>query len=590
MKRPAGVLAVEVHDLSLLASALAGRRTALQVARDDDGLRHAYFDGQRIMLPAAVAGSEQGWLHVVSQALLIGAGSLDPTVLRRLVARPAAARRYAWLEVVRAGVLLSDRVPPRYARALKQARAPLTHDPVESATLALSDQALPDMPDFIGTVRPLAVLRGAVSRDGMAALKSRAAIEKIQPPEPMREFGEDEASEDSKILRLFSNPFSGRNPVSDMLNQILGVGASRGHRQDTTEGNDGSELPIGRIERAWRRGANALRAQLPLDVHEPDPQHEPATHVYPEWDGATQRYRPDWVCVDEVDPWRPDGPRDLAATLQVPSLRLRRELSRLPLDFEMHRRQRDGTEFDVGALIDHAASLRTGHAIDTPAVYRASHRTRRDLGVVVVMDASGSTEERNERGESVFDHHAGAALRITRTLDALGDRVALYGFQSWGRRLVHMVRLKGQEEAWSGRVAERLAHLDAVGFTRTGAAVRHVDRLLRTQIRLPHRLLVLITDGLSYDSDYEGAYAEDDTRKALAEARAQGTACVCICIGGSVEAATLARVFGASQLLMVDDSSQIDARLRGVCARALAGVSRRGRSAARAAAHERMAA
>ena len=162
-----------------------------------------------------------------------------------------------------------------------------------------------------------------------------------------------------------------------------------------------------------------------------------------------------------------------------------------------------------------------------------------------------------------------------RTFDRLGDRIAAYGFQSWGRRMVHFSRLKGHDEAWSQAVAVRFAHLEPVGYTRTGAAIRHAHRVLRTAVRLPNRLLILITDGFSYDQDYEERYAEADARMALSEASAAGTACVVVCIGGAQTADKLASVFGQSNLLIVDDGRQIQGRIGRVCARALAAVSHR---------------
>src|SRR5438445_4622876 len=77
----------------LLASAVAGRRIAVHVSSGDDEL--AYSDGQCIVLPAHASDA---WREVVAQALLIAAGSLDAAVLRRLIGRPRAARRYALLE------------------------------------------------------------------------------------------------------------------------------------------------------------------------------------------------------------------------------------------------------------------------------------------------------------------------------------------------------------------------------------------------------------------------------------------------------------------------------------------------------------
>ena len=570
-----------VDNYSYLASAIAGRRVSVHLTAGEEVL--AYCDGQNIQLPRRDE-SEHGeaWLEVIAQSLLMAADSLSVPVLRRLVGRPQAARRFAYLEVRRTLRLLESRVPHAFSRhpalnaPLTDKRA-LTGSADESATYALeARRPLPDIPDFVGSVRPLATLRNRVANEGLAALtkkQQQGQISKEENPPPEQD--DDQETESSKLLKLFENPLMGRNPLSDMLNKILGMGTSRGNREQNPNSGGGSEMPVARIERAWRRGVNAVKAVLPFELPDFDTTGVSPQFTYPEWDEFKQQYRKDWVYIDEVDPWRMDGPVDLSGILTQAPREMQRQLASLGLDYEMHRRQLEGTEFDVGRLIECAIDLKAGYSPTSMDVYRASRKTRRDLGVMVVVDISGSTEEKNTRGESVFEHHIRAAYQLAQTLDRLGDRVALYGFQSWGRKLVRMVRLKGHEENWSGRVGERFSLLEPLGYTRTGAAIRHADRMLRTSMRLPNRLLILITDGFSYDQDYEEKYAEADARKALAEARAEGTACVCLCIGGSVGAAQLGNVFGSANLLMVDDTSQIPGRIRQVCMEALRGVSKR---------------
>ena len=570
-----------VDRYGFLASAIAGRRVSVHLTSGDEAL--AYCDGITVLLPRRAAGGDgDAWLEVIAQSLLLAADSLALPVLRRLVGRPQAARRYAYLEVRRAMTNYESRIPHAFSRhpglntELKSATA-LTRSADESASYALEARwPLPDIPAFVGSVRPLVTMRNRISNEGLAALtKKQQQGQFTQDENPPPEQSDDEETETSKLLKLFENPLMGKNPISDMLNKILGMGTSRGNREENPNSGGGSEMPVARIERAWRRGINAVKAVLPFELPDFDISGVSPQFTYPEWDEFKQQYRKDWVYIDEVDPWRMDGPTDLAGVLTPAPREMQRQLSSLGLDYEMHRRQLEGTEFDVGRLIETAIDLRAGHSPSAMDVYRSSKKTRRDLGVMVVVDISGSTEEKNTRGESVFEHHMRAAYHLAQTLDRLGDRVALYGFQSWGRKLVRMVRLKGHEETWSGRVAERFRLLEPLGYTRTGAAIRHADRMLRTSMRLPNRLLILITDGFSYDQDYEEKYAEADARKALAEARAEGTACVCICVGGSVGAVQLTSVFGAANLLMVDDAAQIPKRIRQVCVEALRSVSKR---------------
>jgi nitric oxide reductase activation protein len=214
-------------------------------------------------------------------------------------------------------------------------------------------------------------------------------------------------------------------------------------------------------------------------------------------------------------------------------------------------------------------------------VYRTSRRTRRDLAVTIVVDISGSTAEEPGGGDSTFKKQLAVAYQLGQVLDSLGDRVAMFGFHSWGRKLVRVVRLKGHAERWSVRVAERMALLEPVGYTRIGAAIRHGTHLLNDTMRLPNRLLVLVTDGIAYDQDYELRHAAADAGRALAEARKVGTACVCLCVGSGSDTGKLEDVFGAANILAVDEVGQVTGRIREVCRHALASVSKRRFAASR---------
>ncbi len=566
-----------MQDISrylFLASAIAGRRVGLHVAGGAAAL--ACSDGQSIFLPASAQQSNQDeWAAVVAQAALIGAGSLQAHLLRRLVGRPDAARRYTYLEVLRASVVLRDRLPTAFLNLpeLKGIEVPTT---AASASLdwALGQRPLPLLPRYFGGVRPLLTLRKAVSEEGLAALTKQQAKGKFAKAE-VEEFDDDAATEESKLLKLFQNPLTGSNPLADMLNKILGAGSSKGNREKNPNQGGGAEMPVGRVERALRRGIHAVLTRLPFELPEMAARAESTALLYPEWDVHNRQYKPNWAVLEEVEAWRPDGARQLDEVLKPAGSALKRQLGSLGLDHQMHNRQHDGAELDVSRLLECAVDLATGHSPPSLDVYRASRRTRRDLAVVVALDVSGSTGERDGEGRTVFERQLQTAYQLGRTLNDLGDMVALFGFHSWGRNLVRAVRLKGAEERWSAHIAERFAQLEPVGYTRTGAAIRHGTRQLQTQMRLPNRLLVLITDGIAYDNDYESTYAEADTQKALAEARATGTACVCLCVGGSTDADKLRSVFGAANLLIVDEPGQITLSIRRLCKQALAAVSQR---------------
>jgi nitric oxide reductase NorD protein len=554
-----------VDRYDFVASAIAGRKVSVHASPHQQV--DAFSDGHSI----TVSVGDDTSLSVAVQAALIGARSLDPAIMRILAGRRRLAERYLYCEVLRATQLCADRLPLSVTRR-PELSDPLTETALQSLSCAKGNTALPSPPQWFGSIRPVRVLRKAVSEEGVSALM-RGGNNKVTTV-AARDLDDDDAGEESKILKLFQSPVAIQNPLSSLLNALLGAGIAKGTRDRSGTDGGGAEVPVGRIEHAFRRGVHAILSRWPALLPTPEPTVQTPMMTFPEWDIHRNRYRTNWVSIAEVDAWRPDGEQGIW-DIHSPSLELQRQLSSLGLDHEMHRRQKDGADLDTGALIDCAIDLRTGHSPPAINIYRASRKTRRDLAVAIIIDISGSTGEADARGHSVFGRHVQVAYSLGSALDALGDTVAMFGFHSWGRERVRVVRLKGQGERWSGEVRRRIGQLEAVGYTRIGAAIRYGADLLQTGVRLPNRLLILITDGIAYDQDYERNYAEGDASKALEEAKNAGTACVCISIGGSTEVAKLQSIFGAANLLVVDDVEQVTGRIRAACRDALDRVSRR---------------
>lgn len=558
---------------SFLVAAVAGRRVGVRLW---DGAL-AYSDGQCIFLPSpSFRPSTEIWKDLTVQAALIAAGSLQAAQLRKLIGRSEAARRYGHLEVLRAASALAGRLPsPFLALPELSASKPLTHTPGQSLAFALGRRALPPSPAYFGLVRPLATLRSLLRQHGSPS-PGRAAL-----LTGWREAGEADVSheeqddEGNRLLRLLQNPLLSIDALARWMRELLEVRASRSRHEQPPAQSGGAEMPVSLVEGAQRRGVHAVRSKLRLDTFDRGADRPMATTLYPEWDVERRAYRSNWVHLTVVDAYRQGGPRQLHGLLEPPSRELRRQLAHLGLDYEMHRHQLEGSEFDTGRLLDCTAELATGHTPPLLDIYRASRRTRRDLAVVVALDVSGSTAEMNTAGTAVFDRQVRMAYQLAHVFSALGDSVAVFGFRSRGRTLVQAIRLKDSEESWCSLIAERFACLEPLGYTRMGAAIRHGTHVLQKDMRLPNRLLILVTDGIAYDHSYESAYAEADVRKALEESRADGCACMCLCVGGSAEIRTLERLFEASNLLVVEEFEQTTPHILRLCQQALGAVSKR---------------
>jgi nitric oxide reductase activation protein len=262
---------------------------------------------------------------------------------------------------------------------------------------------------------------------------------------------------------------------------------------------------------------------------------------YPEWDVHLRRYRRDWCTVQEVEP----QPRDAAPLLVSDRYGLRRVLARLGTGLDSCHRQAQGDDIDLDAAVEARVDAMAGAAPEE-TVYLASLRRRRDLSVLVLLDVSGSVAEPGATGETVHEQQRTAAAALVAALQDLGDRVALYAFRSQGRSAVQVLPVKRFDDVLDTAALRRLGGLVPAAYSRLGAAIRHGTAVLEERGATSRRLLVVLSDGLAYDHGYERVYGAADARRALAEARRRGTACLCLSVGATTEAEAVRRVFGSA--------------------------------------------
>jgi nitric oxide reductase activation protein len=276
----------------------------------------------------------------------------------------------------------------------------------------------------------------------------------------------------------------------------------------------------------------------------------PGSWTYPEWDVHRRRYRPNWCTVAESD-----APLSRGATPLRDSLGLRRFLARVGLELTRCRRQPQGGEIDLDAAIEAHVDRLAGTPHDDD-FYVDMLRRRRDLSVVVLLDVSGSAAEPGT-GASVHELQRTAAASLTVALHELGDRVALYAFNSRGRTAVQFERVKRFADPLDIEVGSRLAGLVPAGYTRLGAAIRHASHVIEQEGGTERRLLVVVSDGFAYDHGYESRYGQADARRALIEARHKGIGCLCISVGAHTAPDVLRTVFGPAAHVAVPRPEQL---------------------------------
>ncbi|MFJ1454801.1 nitric oxide reductase activation protein NorD [Nocardia sp. N2S4-5] len=504
----------------LLAAHVAGR--SVEVAYAPAGTA-PHTTGRTIFVTAGRPAAEQR-RELLVQAALLGAGSLDPPLVKALRRRPSLARRYLAVEGRR--VLTALAAPLRAAADLPVEGEASTTTAEHSLAVARRRGPVADPPPWFGVIEPARLLAAADTRTTENAPHS--SLVPLDIPEA------DDQSGGSNAGKFFGNPFLSSRTLLDLFRNGFGAAG---------QGGDGpaADMKIRAVRRTATAGIHArpLSTRIRFDDDgKPDAILTSGGALYPEWDVHQQRYRPEWCRVidfpltDEVD---------IAAAAVAPDDVLRRRLARVGLGLETLRGRPDGDELDLEALVDLFVDLRSGYS-PPEHVYREHRRLARDLGVLILLDASGSATETDTDGLTVHDHQRRAAATLAATLEELGDRVAVYGFRSHGRRAVHLPSIKTFGQRFGAVERARINQLQPTGYTRLGAGIRGAGRILETRAGTRNRLLLLLSDGLPYEDGYAGHYAEADTRKALEELRGEGIGCLCLSLGTDTE--SLDRVFG----------------------------------------------
>lgn len=514
----------------MLASALSGR--TLEVAAVAAG-EPAWTDGNTVFVEDD-ADLRRTLEAVAVQASLLAAGSLHPDVVRRLSRRPALARRYLAVEGHRALAAIEELLPRSVRSLIDTDVASRTDSPAASLASAQSRKAIPDPPDSFGVIRTRQLLASLERTEFSSTTREPGARAQRDPT--LAELESDAREDDARATDLFSSPVGGGSAFGRWFQRML-ARVRRLHGGDAP----GVDAPTHRTGRGTL-GRNAVLATGVAGSEEAPAFESPPTAKYPEWDVHRRRYRKDWCTVQEVEP----PPHAAGTPASMPEGHgLRRSLARLGLGLDRCHRQAQGDDVDLDAAIEARVAVMAGSAPDE-AVYVDSVRRRRDLSALILLDVSGSAAEPGAAGRPVHEHQRAAAAALTAALHEIGDRIALYAYQSRGRSAVQLVPVKRFDDGFGALAMQRLHALVPGAYSRLGAAIRHGAAVLEKRGGTPRRLLVVLSDGLAYDHGYEPAYGAADARRALGEARRRGTGCLCLSIGASTDVETLRRVFGSA--------------------------------------------
>jgi len=278
------------------------------------------------------------------------------------------------------------------------------------------------------------------------------------------------------------------------------------------------------------------------------------TYIYPEWDYRTDTSTPSWVTLRERSPKTGDLKMIEDIVAQNKHLITRMKNLLLAIQYKGVRRirkQQEGDEIDINAAIRAMTDFRLGKLPDD-RIMMSSLRKTRDISVLLLLDLSGSAIQKI-RGQdyNVLQLSQKVCVLFADAIEAVGDPLAIHGFNSNSRFDVDYFRFKDFDQPYDDASKARIAGMTADRSTRMGAAVRHATYHLN-EYKSGKKLLMTITDGAPADIDMpDRHYLRYDLKHAVIEAQQFGIHTYCIGLDPKADE-YISRIFGARNYMVVD--------------------------------------
>lgn len=277
--------------------------------------------------------------------------------------------------------------------------------------------------------------------------------------------------------------------------------------------------------------------------------------TYDEWDYRRAGFRKNWCSLNskEVNPVRSTFVHATLEKYRGLRRKLKKQFEMLRCTERVLKRQRDGDDLDLDAVIESISDIRAGRP-ESENLFLRLHRDARDIAALFLIDMSSSTE--GWVGEALKE----TLILMGESLEVLGDRYAIAGFSGMRRTRSDFYHIKDFAETYNDLVKGKIAAISPKEYTRMGPPVRHATRIL-AGMDARVRLLIILSDGKPEDyDDYKGKYAIEDTRHALIETRAAGINPFCITIDRKAQDYT-ARMCGEGNYIFLDKVSDLPLRM-----------------------------
>lgn len=273
--------------------------------------------------------------------------------------------------------------------------------------------------------------------------------------------------------------------------------------------------------------------------------------LYDEWDHSRQKYRKEWCQLREIE--IEGEPSDFVEQTINKHRSLLKHLHRtfeaLRDEDRRVRKQPYGEDIDLDAVISSYADLVNGEEI-SQNLFIKQRKVDRNIAVMFMIDMSGSTSG------WINEMEREALVLLCESLETLGDRYAIYGFSGLTHKRCDLYKIKDFEEDYTNTVKNRIASIKPQDYTRMGAAIRHLSKLL-SRVEAKTKVLITLSDGRPDDQDgYRGLYGIEDTRRALIESKFQGIHPFCITIDDEAMD-YLQHMYGPVNFTIVDEVDKL---------------------------------
>ncbi len=238
--------------------------------------------------------------------------------------------------------------------------------------------------------------------------------------------------------------------------------------------------------------------------------------AYDEWDYSKRRYKKGYCKVFLRDQTAMEfGYFQKTLSENISTLNtLKTRFNRFANEFLTLKRQSDGEELDLDALVDYFTDLQSNY---TPSeqIYISKRKRLRNISILVLIDTSLSTDSfvANHR---ILDVEKSSLVLFGQICSEFGDRFQIDSFSSRTRNHCDYVSVKSFSEPWS-KAKHKIGAIEAGGYTRIGPAIRHGLAQIQKEDSST-RWILLLSDGKPNDYDrYEGRYGMEDVKQAIRE-------------------------------------------------------------------------